>query len=552
MYTKEEIDLVIKTYLKIQSLRGTIRVLGYPSRTLLRTWVREFKTHGYVTLPQEREKHFKFSKQQMEQAINYYLQNGYSVTRTVRALGYPSQTLLKNWIRERGLPQQRKGVIPMVRKHFSQETKLAAVTELRRRKTPAIHIARKYGVTRTTLYSWAKEFPVPEVQEETAIRTPSQPQKSRRKNTVPSEAADQSSQARLEEALKKVSDLEKQVTALVAEAQSLQSDIYKLQLQKDVLVKCAEILKKDPGVNLDNLSNREKSLVIDALRSQYTLKELLQILKMAKSSYCYQRNTISKGDKYANDRQLIQSLFMENYQCYGYRRIKGALAAKGVIRSEKVVRRLMRQGGLRPYFKRRAKYNAFKGDPSPAVPNIVNRHFHADRPNQIWLTDITEFALSHAKVYLSPIIDCFDGYVVAWSIGTSPNAELVNTMLRDAISTLPPDAHPIVHSDRGCHYRWPEWIQIMENHGLTRSMSKKGCSPDNSACEGFFGRLKNEFFYGRPWIKNKSAEEFIVELNEYLHWYNEQRIKESLNYLSPKQYRNFKGGTYAFEKTDRI
>ena len=75
---------------------------------------------------------------------------------------------------------------------------------------------------------------------------------------------------------------------------------------------------------------------------------------------------------------------------------------------------------------------------------------------------------------------------VSWTIGTSPNAELTNTMLRKAIATLSPDEKPIVHSDRGCHYRWPEWIKIMDDAGLTRSMSRKGCSPDNSACEGFF------------------------------------------------------------------
>lgn len=548
MYTKKEIDLAIKTYLKLKSVRGAIRVLGYPHRATMTSWVREFESTGSVTV-RKSGKRRKYNKEETKRALEHYLNNGYSVIRTVRALGYPSTTLLKNWIREHGLHQPRKGVIPMPRKQFSQEIKLAAVADLRRRKTPAIHIARKYGVTRTTLYSWAKEFPVPQVQEETSDQPPKiaksclKPKKLNR--------AEQPSESQLKEALEKVSVLEKQVTALAAEAQSLQDDIYKLQMQKDVLVKIAEIIKKDPGVNLNNMSNREKALVIDALRSQYPLKDLLQSLKMPKSSYCYQRNALGKGDKYARDRQMIHSLFMANYRCYGYRRIKGALAAKGIILSEKVVRRLMRQEGLKPYFKRRAKYNSYKGDPTPAVPNIVNRKFHADHPNQVWLTDITEFALPHGKVYLSPIIDCFDGYIVAWSIGTSPNADLVNTMLLDAINTLPPDAHPIVHSDRGCHYRWPEWIQIMENRGLTRSMSKKGCSPDNSACEGFFGRLKNEFFYGRSWL-NQTVDEFIVDLDEYLHWYNEQRIKESLGYLSPKEYRISNGRPYVFEKTARI
>ena len=200
----------------------------------------------------------------------------------------------------------------------------------------------------------------------------------------------------------------------------------------------------------------------------------------------------------------------------------------------------MKQESLIPYCKRHRRYSSYQGEISPEVPNIINRQFHADQPNQKWLTDITEFSLVDGKVYLSPIIDCFDGYVVTWSIGTSPNADLVNSMLRNAISNLPSGVRPIVHSDRGCHYRWPEWIQMMNNSGLTRSMSKKGCSPDNAACEGFFGRIKNEFFYGRPWLQ-LTIQEFQKELDDYLHWYNTQRIKESLGYLSPADYRALNG-----------
>ena len=165
-----------------------------------------------------------------------------------------------------------------------------------------------------------------------------------------------------------------------------------------------------------------------------------------------------------------------------------------------------------------------------------------DKPNLKWLTDITEFGIPAGKVYLSPIIDCFDGFPVSWTIGTSPDADLVNEMLDMAIATLSAGEHPIVHSDRGCHYRWPGWIERMENNGLTRSMSKKGCSPDNSACEGFFGRLKNEMFYGEDW-KDVSIEEFIDILDDYIHWYAEERVKVSLGGMSPLKYRKKLGLT---------
>jgi len=186
--------------------------------------------------------------------------------------------------------------------------------------------------------------------------------------------------------------------------------------------------------------------------------------------------------------------------------------------------------------KEKRKYSSYLGEISPAVCNLLDRNFHADAPNEKWLTDLTEFRIPAGKVYLSPIIDCFDGKLVSWTIGTSPNAELANTMLADAISTLAEDEHPIVHSDRGCHYRWPGWIERMDKAGLTRSMSKKGCSPDNSACEGFFGRLKNEMFYCRSW-KGISIHQFVDELISYLRWYNEKRIKMSLGAMSPMDYR---------------
>ena len=161
-------------------------------------------------------------------------------------------------------------------------------------------------------------------------------------------------------------------------------------------------------------------------------------------------------------------------------------------------------------------------------------------PNTKWLTDITEFAIPAGKVYLSPIVDCFDGLLITWKIGLTPDSNLVNSMLDDAINKLLQDEKPIVHSDRGVHYRWPGWIERMDHNGLIRSMSRKGYSPDNSACEGVFGRLKNEMFYNTDWT-DVSISDFIDTLNDYLNWYNESRIKKSLGYMSPMEYRRSLG-----------
>ena len=140
--------------------------------------------------------------------------------------------------------------------------------------------------------------------------------------------------------------------------------------------------------------------------------------------------------------------------------------------------------------------------------------------------------------------------VVKWNIGTTPDSILVNKMLEDAIGTLSTSEHPLVHTDRGCHYRWTGWIKRMEAAELTRSMSKKGCSPDNAACEGFFGRLKNEMFYGRSWI-GVSMDDFINEINDYITWYNTKRIKQSLGYMSPVEYRH-NLGLAAYRETETV
>ena len=152
------------------------------------------------------------------------------------------------------------------------------------------------------------------------------------------------------------------------------------------------------------------------------------------------------------------------------------------------------------------------------------------------MTNITELSIAAGKVYLSALVDCFDGLIAAWTLEPNLTANLVNRVLEDAIRQLGPGDHTIVQTDWGCYYQWPGWIQCMETALLTRSMSKKGCSPDNAACEGFWGRLKNEMFYPRKWTES-SLEEFMHEVDYYIRWYNQARIKESLGYLSPMEYR---------------
>ena len=228
-------------------------------------------------------------------------------------------------------------------------------------------------------------------------------------------------------------------------------------------------------------------MLVDALKETYAVPELLTELVLARSSYFYHRARFQGADKYVELRSTITEIFELNHRCYGYRRIRASLGKQNVVLLEKVVQRLMKQERLVVPRAKRRRYSSYLGEICPAPENVINRDFRSAIPNEKWLTDFTEFQIPVGKVYLSPMIDCFDGLVISWSIGTHPNAKLVNNMLDAAIETIDnSNERPIVHSDRGGHYRWRGWLSRKADANLIRLMSRKGCSPDNAACEGFF------------------------------------------------------------------
>lgn len=467
-----------------------------------------------------------YTKEQEEMALKEFEKTG-SVRATIQRLGYPSSSTLYRWYEHKkaGI-ENRHGNADFCQiegmqngsrsghyKNPSAEFKYAAIHRCFDLGEDVEYISREIGYSRQSIYVWRRKY----------LKQGMVGLMSKAKR-IPREELQQAECAHSEK----------------AEIEALRSQIQDLQLEVDVLKETLNILKKDPGVDLTGLKNREKAVLIGALEKKYALPTLLAYLNMSRSSFYYQKSITKRVDKYTDLRLRIREIFYDNRSCYGYRRLYMSLKKEGTTVSEKIVRRIMREESLEVISVKCKKYSSYQGEISPEVENIIARDFHAEQPNEKWLTDITEFAPLCGKIYLSPIIDCFDGTVVSWTAGGSPNAELVNTMLDQAIDYLPEGAHPIVHSDRGCHYRWPGWIERMNRAGLTRSMSRKGCSADNSACEGFFGRLKNEMFYGRSW-QGVSQEKFIEELNRYIHWYNEKRIKQSLGGLSPREYRHSLG-----------
>ena len=468
MYSYEDRIRAVELYIKLgKRIRATIRQLGYPIKNALKGWYREHAQRG--DLVRKRERAPKFSSEQQSVAVDHYLDHGRCISATRKALGYPCRALLTQWVHER-CPEL---FLPKVGRSRSlpkpAQFKQAAVVALCTRQGPAEHVAQELGVCRESLYSWKNQLLGKEAA--ASIKRQNEPPKDTEK-----------------------AELERQI-------EELKGNIRRLQLEHDLLKKAGELLKKDLGVDLQDLSNREKTTLIDALRQTYGLPELVAALQLPRSSYFYHRAQLALGDRHADLRRTLSEIFDTNHRCYGYRRMQASLRRMAICLSEKVVRRLMKQENLQVPTPKRRRYGSYLGEISPAPENIINRDFHASAPNKKWLTDITEFHLPAGKVYLSPIVHCFDGLVVSWSIGTSPDAELVNTMLDAALTSVAGNAErPILHSDRGAHYRWPGWLVRVASAGVTRSMSRKACSPDNAACEGFFGRLKNELFYPRNWL----------------------------------------------------
>ena len=206
---------------------------------------------------------------------------------------------------------------------------------------------------------------------------------------------------------------------------------------------------------------------------------------------------------------------------------------RGFSMNHKTVQRLMKELGLvcRVRIK---KYHSYKGEVGKIAPNLLNRNFYAEKPNQKWVTDVTEFSLFGQKMYLSPILDLHNGYLVSYTISDRPVLGMITSMLEKAFETIPDGTGLILHSDQGWQYQHKKYQHMIRRKGIRQSMSRKGNCLDNAVMENFFGLLKSELLYLQ---KFDSLEHFKQELVDYLDYYNNRRIKIKLKGLPPALHR---------------
>ena len=263
------------------------------------------------------------------------------------------------------------------------------------------------------------------------------------------------------------------------------------------------------------------------------LNLLLELKKMARSTFYYHMKNIGNDDKYKDVKDKIATIFHKHKGRYGYRRVTEELRKDVHGINHKTVKRIMDELGLKCEV-RKVRYRSYKGDVGKTVSNVINRDFTADRPLQKVATDVTQINIGGSKIYLSPVLDMFNGEILSYVISESPNLKMVMDMLNQLYEKVCTTEGMLMHSDQGWHYQHAAYQRSLKNHHIIQSMSRKGNCLDNSVMENFFGIMKSELLYAK---KYTSMDSFITDLKEYMVYYNNERIKLRLNGMSPVLYR---------------
>ncbi len=273
--------------------------------------------------------------------------------------------------------------------------------------------------------------------------------------------------------------------------------------------------------------------MIFELRHKYKIINLVKVADLPRSTYYYWVEKMKRPDKYKLVKSVIKQIFEEHQGRYGYRRITMELRNRGYLLNHKTVLKLMNQLGLKCLV-RMKKYRSYRGNVGTVAPNILERDFKASKPNEKWVTDVTEFHLHGEKLYLSPILDLYNGEIIAYHLEKRPVYQLVSKMLDKALERIHDGDSPILHSDQGWHYQMKKYNHTLKENNIVQSMSRKGNCLDNAVIESFFGLLKSELLYLKEF---ESIDHLKQELEQYIDYYNHKRIKAKLKGMSPVQYR---------------
>lgn len=291
-------------------------------------------------------------------------------------------------------------------------------------------------------------------------------------------------------------------------------------------------------------------MVVFELQRKYPIRILLTISGLKRATYYYTVSKINKDMKNDDIMNIIIDIFYTHKGRYGYRRITLELANRGFTVNHKKVKRLMSLMGLYGVTPK-AKYKSYKGDMNGTVKNQLltkvideenhktyyEQNFETTRCNEKWATDVSEFHIATGKLYLSPIIDLHNREIISYNISKSPNFEQTKEMLKQAFDKYSDLEGLLFQSDQGWQYQMEPYHKALKEKGIIQSMSRKGNCLDNSPIENFFGKMKNEMFYGHEY-EFETVDELEITMKEYIEYHNTQRITTKLKGLTPVQYRN--------------
>ena len=276
---------------------------------------------------------------------------------------------------------------------------------------------------------------------------------------------------------------------------------------------------------------------IDAHRNGYGVDEMCAVLDVSESGYRSWKHGGKPHRKRLTDAQmltLIQAIHVEFKGAYGSPRMVRELRLRGFPASKERVERLMQENGIKAKHKRRFKVTTDSKHNLPIAPNLLDRNFTPDAPNQVWTSDITYLWTDEGWLYLAIVIDLFNREVVGWSLKPRMTADIVTDALTMAWFRRKPMSGLIHHSDRGSQYASLAFQAKLKEYGMICSMSRKGNCWDNAPSESWFGSFKNERVYGERF---ETRDEVIAMTFEYIEvFYNRRRLHSTLGYKSPMQF----------------
>nr|WP_291918326.1 IS3 family transposase [Chitinophaga sp.] len=292
--------------------------------------------------------------------------------------------------------------------------------------------------------------------------------------------------------------------------------------------------KKVKGLNSKRTSrSKQAAEAIRELRPSYPFNLLLKAAGMARSTYYYCLKLSAQPQKHAALETEIMAVYHRHKGRYGYRRITRDIKKTGKMVNHKTVLKIMRSRNIKSLV-RVKKYKSYRGEQGRIAPNLLMRNFKAEKPCQKWVTDVTVFSIGDKKLYFSPIMDLYNGEIISYNISERPTFSQIVDMLQKAFVRLPKKNNLILHSDQGWQYQMKQYQAILRDKKIKQSMSAKGNCLDNAAMESFFAILKTELFYLEKFDSISALKQGLIE---YIHYYNNDRIKLKLNGLSPVEYR---------------